>query len=161
MMALILSAPLYLIVGGLIFWRKSSEPLCLAASSFFVAAGLWPFFAHRRYTPAVVSGYIYGLCIYAAFRYFLVAFPDGRFVPRWSWLQVVLLLVQTMLFEIPGPFNILSRPLPLFIAELLLVYGGLVGVHIYRYVRVSSYSQRQQTKWVVFGLAGLLALDLL
>ena len=41
------------------------------------------------------------------------------------------------------------------------MYGGLVGVQIYRYVRVSSYSQRQQTKWVVFGLAGLLALDLL
>ena len=41
------------------------------------------------------------------------------------------------------------------------MYGGLVGVQIYRYVRVSSYSQRQQTKWVVFGFAGLLALDLL
>ncbi len=41
------------------------------------------------------------------------------------------------------------------------MYGGLVGVQIYRYVRVSNYSQRQQTKWVVFGFAGLLALDLL
>ncbi len=41
------------------------------------------------------------------------------------------------------------------------MYGGLVGVQIYRYVRVSSYSQRQQTKWVVFGFAGLLGLDLL
>ncbi len=152
---------IFLGIGGFIIWRKSSEPLCLAASFFFVTAGLWPFFAHSTYPPAVVSGYIFGLCIYTAFGYFLVAFPDGRFVPRWSWLLVVLLLVQTMLFEIPGPFNILSWPLPLFIAELLLMYGGLVGVQIYRYVRVSSYSQRQQTKWVVFGFAGLLALDFL
>jgi hypothetical protein len=154
----------FLGIGGFIFWRKSSEPLCLAASFFFVTAGLWPFFTMRTsppYPPAVVSGYIYGLCIYTAFGYFLVAFPDGRFVPRWSWLLVVLLLVQTILFEIPGSFNIASWPLPLFIAELLLMYGGLVGVQIYRYVRVSSYSQRQQTKWVVFGFAALLALDLL
>ena len=151
----------FLGIGGFIFWRKSSEPLCLAGSFFFVTAGLWPFFTASTYPPAVVSAYIYGLCIYTAFGYFLVAFPDGRFVPRWSWLLVVLLLVQTILFEIPGPFNILSWPLPLFIAELLLMYGGIVGVQIYRYVRVSSYSQRQQTKWVVFGFAGLLALDLL
>jgi hypothetical protein len=90
-----------------------------------------------------------------------VAFPSGRFVPRWSWLLVVLLLVQTILFEIPGPFNLLFWPAPLFIAELVLMYGGLVGVQIYRYVRVSNYSQRQQTKWVVFGFAGMLGLDLL
>ena len=154
----------FLGIGGFIFWRKSSEPLCLAGSFFFVTAGLWPFFTvstYPPYPPAVVSGYMYGLCIYTALGYFLVAFPDGRFVPRWSWLLVVLLLMQTILFEIPGPFSILSWPLPLFIAELLLMYGGLVGVQIYRYVRVSSYSQRQQTKWVVFGFAGLLALDLL
>ena len=31
-------------------------------------------------------------------------------------------------------------------------------MQIYRYVRVSSYSQRQQTKWLVFGLAGFTAL---
>jgi len=110
---------IFLGIGGFIFWRKSSEPHCLAASFFFVTAGLWPFFTMRTYPPAVVSGYIYGLCIYTAFGYFLVAFPDGRFVPRWSWLLVVLLLVQTMLFEIPGPLNILSWPFPLFIAELL------------------------------------------
>jgi hypothetical protein len=154
----------FLGIGGFIFRRKSSEPLCLAASFFFVTAGLWPFFTastYPPYPPAVITGYLYGLFIYTAYGYFLVAFPDGRFVPRWSWLLVVLLLVQTILFEIPGPFSILSWPLPLFIAELLLMYGGLVGVQIYRYVRVSSYSQRQQTKWIVFGFAGLLGLDLL
>ena len=46
----------FLGIGGFIFWRKSSETLCLAASFFFVTAGLWPFFAHSTYPPAVVSG---------------------------------------------------------------------------------------------------------
>jgi hypothetical protein len=152
---------IFLAIGAFIFWRKSSQPLCLAASFYFVSIGLWPFFTMRTYAPAVVIGYLYALCIYTAYGYFLVAFPDGRFVPRWSWLLVVVLLVQTIFFEIPGPFNLAYWPLPLFIAELLSMYGGLVGVQIYRYVRVSSYSQRQQTKWVVFGFAGLLGLDLL
>ena len=150
-----------LTIGAFIFWRKSNQLLCLVASFYFVSIALWPFFTTRTYPPAVVIGYVYALCIYTAYGYFLVAFPNGRFVPRWSWLLVVLLLVQTILFEIPGPFNLLFWPAPLFIAELVLMYGGLVGVQIYRYVRVSSYSQRQQTKWVVFGFAGMLGLDLL
>jgi hypothetical protein len=150
-----------LAIGAFIFWRKSTQLLCLVASFYFVSIALWPFFTTRTYPPAVVIGYVYALCIYTAYGYFLVAFPNGRFVPRWSWLLVVLLLVQTILFEIPGPFNLLFWPAPLFIAELVLMYGGLVGVQIYRYVRVSSYSQRQQTKWVVFGFAGMLGLDLL
>jgi hypothetical protein len=56
----------FLGIGGFIFWRKSSEPLCLAASFFFVTAGLWPFFTastHPPYPPAVVSGYLYGFFI--------------------------------------------------------------------------------------------------
>ena len=95
-------------VGGLIFWHKSSEPICLAASFVFVSLGLWPFFTNSTYPLAVVSGYIAALFWLPLVGFFLVAFPDGRFVPRWSWLLVVLWLVQGIVFEIPGPFNILS-----------------------------------------------------
>ncbi len=148
-------------VGGLLFWRKSGEPLCLAASFVFVTIGLWPFFTTSTYPPAVAFAHISATYILPLEGYFLVTFPDSRFVPRWSWLLVVLWVVQTIVFQIPGPFNILSWPPPLFAAELLLTYGGTVGVQIYRYVRVSSYSQRQQTKWLVFGLAGAMVLSLL
>ena len=145
-------------VGGLLFWRKSSEPLCLAASFVFVTIGLWPLFPSSTYPPAVAFGHISATYILPLEGYFLVTFPNGRFVPRWSWLLVVLWVAQTIVFQIPGPFNILSWPPPLFAAELLLTYGGTVGLQIYRYVRVSSYSQRQQTKWLVFGLAGIMVL---
>ena len=43
----------------------------------------------------------------------------------------------------------------------MLTYGGTVGLLIYRYVRVFNYSQRQQTKWLVFGLSGFAVLILL
>lgn len=148
-------------VGGVLFWRKSSEPLCLAVSFVFVTIGLWPFFTSSTYPQAVAFAHISATYILPLEGYFLVSFPNGRFVPRWSWLLVVLWVVQTIVFQIPGPFNILSWPPALIAAELLLTYGGTVGVQIYRYVRVSSYSQRQQTKWLVFGLAGVMVLFLL
>ena len=151
----------FLGVGGVIFWRKSSEPICLAASLVFVSLGLLPLFSNSTYPPAVVFGYISVVWWIPTFSYFLLAFPDGHFVPRWSWLLIVLWIAQAIAFVIPGPFNILSWPPPLFGAELLLTYGGTIGVQIYRYVRVSSNSQRQQTKWLVFGLAGFIALQIL
>jgi hypothetical protein len=148
-------------VGGVLLWRKSGEPICLAASFVFVTIGLWPFFTTSTYPPAIAFAHLSATYILPLEGYFLVTFPDGRFVPRWSWLLVVLWLVQTIVFQIPGPFNITFWPPPLFAAELLLTYGGTVGVQIYRYVRVSSYTQRQQTKWLVFGLVGFTALILL
>jgi hypothetical protein len=140
-------------VGGLIFWRKSSEPLCLATSFVFVVLGLSPINNGSSYPPAVVFGYLYALCVFPALGFFLLTFPDGRFVPGWSWILAVLWFVQVILFETPGSYNILFWPPPLFIAELLLTYGGTLGVLMYRYVRVFSFSQRQQAKWLVFGLA--------
>jgi len=149
----LLQSLVFLSVGGLIFWRKSSEPLCVATSFVFVILGLSPIINGSSYPPAVVFGYIYALCVLPALGFFLLTFPAGRFVPSWSWILAVLWFVQVILFEIPGSFNILFWPLPLFIAELLLTYGGTLGVLIYRYVRVLSYSQRQQAKWLVFALA--------
>src|SRR5690349_15411311 len=49
----VLESLVFLSVGGLIFWRKSSEPICLAASFIFVTIGLWPFFTKSPYPPAV------------------------------------------------------------------------------------------------------------
>ncbi len=107
-------------IGGFIFWRKSSEPLCLATSFVFVILGLSPIINSSSYPPAVVFGYIYALCVLPGLGFFLLTFPDGRFIPGWSWILAVLWFVQVILFEIPGSFDILSWPPPLFIAELLL-----------------------------------------
>ncbi len=86
------------------------------------------------------------------FGFFLVTFPGGHFVPRWSWLIGCTLFVQAIFFLIPGPFNILSWPLPLILIELALAWGSPVAIQIYRYRRVSTPAQRQQTRWVIFGL---------
>jgi hypothetical protein len=160
----LLQSLVFLGVGGFIFWRKSSEPVALVASFFLVSIGLTPFFPPAppsTYPPEMILLNIYGLCIFTALGYFLLTFPDGHFVPRWSWLLVVLWLVQAIFNEIPGPYNINSWPPLLNAAEELLTYGGTLGVLIYRYVRVLSSSQRQQAKWLLFGFGGVFVLDFL
>ena len=157
----LLQSLVFLSIGGFIFWRKPGEPVGLVASFFLVSIGLGAFFPSTTYPPYVIFGYISIPFIFAALGYFLVTFPDGRFVPRLSWLLVVLWLVQAIFYVIPGPFNITFWPPLLSAAEGLLTNGGALGVFIYRYVRVFSSSQRQQAKWLLFGLGGVIVLSIL
>jgi len=82
-------------------------------------------------------------------------FPSGQFVPRWTrWACVVVLAAlfpSTFFPNAPLTQDILARLLgySLLLSEIAI----LVVAQLYRYRRVSSPMQRQQTKWVVFGLA--------
>ena len=151
----LLQSSIFLGVGGLIFWRKSNEPIALVASFFLVSIGLAPFLTSTTYPPEVLFLDIYVMCIFTALGYFLVTFPDGRFVPGWTWLLVVLWAVRTLFFVIPGPSNIAFWPPALNAIDEVLSYGGTLVLLIYRYVRVFSASQRQQAKWLLFGFGGL------
>ena len=80
-------------------------------------------------------------------------FPDGRFVPRWTrWVSLlwVIWAAASLFFSSLNPFN-----WPVVYIYLLFALGlsSAVISQIYRYRRVSSPEQRQQTKWVVFGFA--------
>src|SRR5690348_9988603 len=81
-------------------------------------------------------------------------FPTGRFVPRWlRWLPVVYVpssVLHASLF-FPGPLGQLGRYPVLFSVVFLLFFVCIVVAQVYRYIRVSTAVQRQQTKWVVFG----------
>lgn len=84
------------------------------------------------------------------FFLFLFTFPDGRFINRWQQHLTLLLtaiyaLGMLLSSEAYGNFSAAFIP-----AALIL---GL-GVQVYRYLRLSSPAQRQQTKWVVLGAVG-------
>jgi hypothetical protein len=86
-------------------------------------------------------------------------FPSGRFAPRWMrWPIVVFLAAEVPLTFFPTtglmPSTAVSQP------SWLVTLIGLAGValaQLYRYRRVSTPLQRQQTKWVVLGLAAPIA----
>ncbi len=108
-----------------------------------------------------------GVLIPAAYIIF-VLFPDGRARPAWSrWLVIGMLLLapilplEAMLFaRLPLDFGqpIFWLITLLSLVATLLFWGGLLMAQTQSYRTYSSPAQRQQTKWVVLGLAVYLAL---
>jgi hypothetical protein len=146
-------------VGALIFWRRSEDRMALLTSLFLVTFGPVSVDPTAAYTlissqPAwwlpVLSVEIVGNVCPVLF-FFL--FPSGRFVPHWTrWLAVAFIVnsVPDVLFP-----ELYSRSPSLETVSYLVFLGILVSMvwsQIYRFRRVSSPAQQQQTKWVVFGL---------
>jgi hypothetical protein len=76
-------------------------------------------------------------------------FPTGRFVPRWiPWIGVLMLAWEVLAFLpiVPRSYGLLLN----LVAYCFL--GGFVVAQLYRYHSVSSRTERQQTKWIVFGV---------
>src|SRR6266699_1720958 len=98
---------------------------------------------------------------------FFLLFPSGRLVPRWMAVFLLLLILQTVssLFPLTSPFNANTRPGWLTGLLDVVSYAAIIFSQVYRYRRVSTPLQRQQTKWVVFGIitvaAGFIVLGLL
>ncbi|CAN5220131.1 hypothetical protein BH24ACT19_BH24ACT19_05800 [soil metagenome] len=144
-------------VAAVIARRKPEDGMAMFVSLFLVLLGTANapnMQALEKMYPALAS---LTQCLlfltFASLMLFLCLFPDGRFVPRWtrvlvpSWLG--LLLVASI-----STGDSLAEPAGVWLALLILI-GLPVGVvaQIYRYARVSAPLHRQQTKWVVFGIA--------
>jgi len=145
-------------VGALIFWRRSDDRMALLVAAFLVSFG--PVTVDTTSAEALISSQpawllpvrgvdiVGNVCVVL----FFLLFPSGRFAPRWMrWLAVAFSAFQISRNLFPG-FH--SRTPSLELASLLVFLGivvSLVWSQIYSYRRVSSPTQRRQTKWVVFG----------
>jgi hypothetical protein len=141
-------------VAAVIFWRRSEDQMALFASFTLLVFGGAAITDLADAHPAF--GLPADLLNYAgqvSFGIFLYLFPDGRFVPRWTrWLAVA-----TALLFVPDVFFPRSSPAALTDPLFFVFIGSLMVAQVYRYARVSSPAQRQQTKWVVFGFSAALA----
>jgi hypothetical protein len=148
-------------VAVVIFWRRSNDPVALLVGTMLVAWG--PLNGLLVLTPGAAIGEMSPLMeltldripafiSYVAWMLFFYLFPSGRFVPRWTrWLALGwLLFLGSWNFT---PFGPPTWPLPLFNVCILVLWGSFPVAQLYRYTRVSDPIQRQQTKWVVFGVA--------
>jgi hypothetical protein len=173
----------YWMIAAILFWKGSQNKLALLASISFVTSGAAgsPFYASLW--NAYPSWHLaLGLLVFVgSVSYFVLfcVFPDGRFVPRWTrWVTAA--CVPTALYlsfffvsdvsflsssysdlvdpsSEPSSFSprlllSLSRVV-LAVLIIFLLSGSLVVAQIYRYLRVSGPVARQQTKWIVLGLA--------
>jgi len=86
---------------------------------------------------------------------FFLLFPGGRLVPRWMGLILLLLIIIEFLGNFPSPSSAFDANWPawLLLLMFLIIYGSIIFSQIYRYRRVSTPVQRQQTKLVILGLA--------
>jgi hypothetical protein len=87
--------------------------------------------------------------------WFFLVFPSGRFVPRWGrWC--VLAAAATLVLVLPSLVKV--RPTP---DDIQPIGAGLLlldaAAQVYRYRRISNPTERQQTKWVVLGVAACVA----
>jgi hypothetical protein len=151
----------FAVVAIVIFWRRSDDPMALLVATMLVVWGplnglfvLTPGATEGMY-PALQAtlGSLVTFIGYVAWMLFFYLFPSGRFVPRWTrWLALLYGVAFFGLWNFT-PFGPPSWPPLLFNAAVLVVWGSFPMAQLYRYVYVSDRIQRQQTKWVVFGVA--------
>jgi hypothetical protein len=139
------------VIGLVIFWRKSADPMGLLASFVLIVTGTtlkqnvlstlppsWHVLVELVPFLGNISGILLGYL-----------FPSGRFAPRWiSWVFLGLIpywIAETF-------FPAFSNALFAFVI-FLGVLVSMILVQIYHYQRSSTAAERQQTKWVVFGAA--------
>jgi len=151
-------------IGAVIFWRKSDDRMALVASLALITfpAG-WgsselATLPSGWALPGQFAAFLGDISIFL----FFYLFPTGGFVPRWAhWLWVAVIVLWAVNVFFPAlPFSS-----SIFFTVLLLGFiCSTLIIQVYRYRRVSSAGQRQQTKWVVLGisigLGGFLILDI-
>ena len=154
-------AAVYVAVAVIIFWRKSDERMAMLAS-----------FALLTFGTAGLPNTTYALSIEyaslwwplslldflgaASFGLFLYHFPDGRFVPGWTrWVVFAWIAWQLPAYWFPSwdSFDLDGWPGWLAITVWTAFLGTMIYTQAYRYLRVSGATERQQIKWVVFGIS--------
>jgi hypothetical protein len=87
----------------------------------------------------------------ASFTLLFYLFPSGRFAPRWArWCALVVVTYWLAVVFFPTLPSSAGGPATYFIPLSLL---SAVVAQVYRYRRISTRGERQQTKWAVFGFA--------
>jgi hypothetical protein len=141
----------FVAVGVLIFWRKSNDWFGIYVALALVLFGISfsnPLIVVAKYHPAFsipvlvlngIGGTLIGVSMYL--------FPDGRFVPRWTRWLVPYVAAR----EFANVFLPALSSSPIMSAAFLIELSSYILAQIYRYRRVSSPVERQQTKWFVYG----------
>jgi signal transduction histidine kinase len=141
-------------VGAVVMLRRPRDPVALLVAYAGCAAAYSSFaLAYEAAHPDVdlpSRAVTFGARILGPLL--LGLFPNGRWVPRWTrWIAAAGVVWATII-------ALVGQPLPPLVDDLdavgsLLLWGILIGAQIYRYRRVSQTIERQQTTWLLYGVA--------
>ncbi|TMD69419.1 MAG: hypothetical protein E6I97_21405 [Chloroflexi bacterium] len=143
----------YFVVAIVLFWRRSDDWMALFAAFFLMTFAITFSSDTLEATPYWLFQFVIFLGAVSIVVFFYL-FPTGRFVPRWTrWLSIAAILYWGLkYFWPPLPFNPYMN-LVFSSTGFLVFVGFMVVAQVYRYLHVSNGVQRQQTKWVVFGMS--------
>ncbi len=148
----IISTLLWVGIGLFMFWRKSDEWIILLFSLQAVTQGIngpTGVLQPLQQSPSIWQGPVQVVSVLNLILLWLVfaLFPNGHFVPRWMrWVVLVFLALGGIGFLIPAMQNYGPLQGGFFFFTAIILLAG----QIYRYRRVSTPVERQQTKLVVF-----------
>lgn len=165
----ILSYAIFFGVAQLIFIRRANERFAIFAAVFLLAFGtINAYFSAPGYLDVLAAAPVFifvpyelmNLLAWPLIGFFLVMYPDGQFIPRWTiWLASLHFTIS--IFWAASPFlpggQAFLDPSGVFAIALYsiasLIFIGYFYAQLWRYRHHASTSQRQQIKWFVYGLA--------
>ncbi len=140
----------YTVVALVLLLRRPDNGMAIFTALMLITAGiafLSPAEAIQMSFPVLVLPVrILELIGPVSLGIFFLVFPDGRFVPRWSKFLIPIAVLREVL-------NVFARQL-MVVDPMLLELFFMVAVQVYRYLRISNPTQRQQTKWALAGMIG-------
>ena len=155
-----INAAIWYGVGFLIFWRRSDDWLALLAAFFLVMfnitnSGNTASALALAYPILALPLSLVNFLGQVSLLVFFLLFPNGRLVPRWMGPFLLLAILEQFLSTFPSVASPFNANWPAWLNWLipLVVYGAVIYSQIYRYRRVSTPVQRQQTKWIILGVS--------
>ncbi len=156
--ASVASSLVWVVVGVVIFWRKSDDRMAFFTSLSLLMFGVFtkeygPIALTEQYSALWLPIHLLAFSGSVSLYLFFFLFPNGRFVPSWTrWVVLFWAAHEAAYYFFPNSIFNLSRSAPLLDFVMISSFFCIaIGSQLYRYRRVSGPVQRHQTKWVVFG----------
>ncbi|MEZ4767387.1 MAG: hypothetical protein R2844_03065 [Caldilineales bacterium] len=144
----------FFVVGVMIFLRRSDDWMAQLLTLMLVMFTLEGVQNLGPAMPLISALYVIPTAIFVVLPFI---FPNGRFVPRWiRWIFVPLLPLMVVVSILPGlGVSVSTNTFSTLLLVVFLVWFVGAGYSaVYRYRRVSSPTERQQTKWITASLLG-------
>jgi len=146
----------WLAVGALLIWRRRDPfGLVLSLTAVVTAASIGPLSVPDEIHFAGAVGYALAFLANFLSVLGLYLFPNGVFVPKWTRYLAAALFLWNCLglwLAISGGPN---PDLTLISVGSLIFFLSGPAMQVYRYSRVSGPIERQQTKWVMYGIGAV------
>jgi signal transduction histidine kinase len=160
-MVSISAALLSLTLAWVLYRKKSGERMVVFLSFFLLlfSVGIGPLetLTHMWFEYPWFGSPILASLLYAPpFLFLMFLFPDGRFVPSWTrWLVILSIPIILAGYALEALIAKFYANIPGEIGSYWSFAVGLTALfaQVYRYRVVSGPDERQQTKWVIYGLS--------